>query len=79
MQQPLWTPNATRIQNSNMQKFMNELRDDGIQVDTYEDLHHWSVQHLDEFWKKTWDFGEKTLKIGKSTEPRPAQEDFSRG
>lgn len=66
MQQPLWTPNATRIQNSNMQKFIDELREDGLKIDTYEDLHRWSVQHLDEFWKKTWDF----VKITASEPPK---------
>ena len=56
MQKPLWTPSAERVKNSNMQKFMDVLRKDGTEIDTYENLHQWSIQHLDKFWEKVWDF-----------------------
>jgi hypothetical protein len=28
----------------------------GLQLDHYEDLHKWSVEHLNEFWSECWDF-----------------------
>ncbi|BBM82335.1 acetoacetate--CoA ligase [Candidatus Uabimicrobium amorphum] len=58
MQKPLWTPSAERVKNSNMQKFIDVLRQDGTEVGTYENLHQWSIEHLGKFWEKVWDFVE---------------------
>ena len=28
----------------------------GLKLSTYEDLHKWSISHVDDFWRSVWDF-----------------------
>ena len=28
----------------------------GLRFNSYEDLHHWSVSHLADFWRSIWDY-----------------------
>jgi acetoacetyl-CoA synthetase len=49
--QPMWTPNAERVAQTAMARFMRE----GGHVD-YAALHRWSVEHAEEFWRRLWDF-----------------------
>ena len=53
----LWQPSATRIQATNMYRFMTLINERyGTSFDTYDGLYQWSVDHIPEFWKEMWDF-----------------------
>ena len=45
---PVWVPDDERIAKSNLAAVMGELG-----FNTYRDLHHWSTEHRDEFWRRT--------------------------
>jgi len=47
---PVWVPDDGRIARSNIAAFMAE-----IGLDNYDDLHRWSTEHRDEFWRRTVD------------------------
>ena len=52
MNEILWTPSADRIKYSEMTAFMQSMnREHKIQMETYEDLHKYSITHKDLFWK----------------------------
>lgn len=53
----LWTPSKERIESTNMYRFMQEInRDQGTDFKTYDDLYQWSVENLELFWAKVWEF-----------------------
>lgn len=52
MDASLWTPSADRIKYSEMTAFMQSLnREHKLQMQTYSDLHQFSITRKDEFWK----------------------------
>ncbi|HET9652803.1 MAG TPA: acetoacetate--CoA ligase, partial [Usitatibacter sp.] len=56
--QPLWTPPAERAARSNMAAFMRLVNErHGLSLATYAQLHQWSVDRLEDFWRALWDFG----------------------
>lgn len=67
MDQPLWSPDATRRQQANLTRFVAAVRARrGLEFPDYADLHRWSVERPDEFWfelahfadiKATWGEG----------------------
>lgn len=53
----LWTPPADFIANSQMAKFMAWLKQTrNLHFPGYAELHEWSVQDLDGFWRAIWDY-----------------------
>ncbi|WEM44277.1 acetoacetate--CoA ligase (plasmid) [Photobacterium sp. DA100] len=53
----LWMPEKDRIHNSRLYQFMVELSEKkNILYHDYNQLHHWSVSHSEEFWSMVWDF-----------------------
>lgn len=55
---PLWIPSEERKNNSNLHHFMNFVRENYSTItDSYDDLYHWSVTEIAEFWKSIWEFG----------------------
>jgi acetoacetyl-CoA synthetase len=55
MSQLLWQPSQTRIQSSNMYRFMARINDRyGTAFDDYDGLYQWSVDHIPEFWQEMW-------------------------
>jgi acetoacetyl-CoA synthetase len=55
----LWTPSADFIANSRMTKFMawlTQTRD--LHFSNYAELHEWSIQDIDGFWRAIWDYFE---------------------
>jgi len=57
-QRPLWTPSESRIGNCNLHRFMAQLnRDHGVTLTTYDDVHRFSVERMEDFWMALWDFG----------------------
>jgi len=56
MTEPIWRPNAARIRESNLRKFMDRVSvAQGITLSTYEDLQTWSVANREDFWAAVWD------------------------
>lgn len=54
----IWTPRPESVESSNMAKFaLAAEKQWNRSFANYEELHRWSVEHLDEFWKSVWDFG----------------------
>jgi acetoacetyl-CoA synthetase len=55
----LWEPPANWVAQSNISKFsawLGQTRD--LQFADYQDMHRWSVEHLDDFWAAIWEFFE---------------------
>ena len=57
--EPLWIPSADRVANSQMTQFLNTVEKDfNLTLDSYRDLHQWSVNYPAQFWKAIWSFCE---------------------
>ncbi len=56
MMTPLWQPSQQRIQQSNLNGFIQWVTASHPQVHDYDSLYRWSVEHSDQFWSSLWDF-----------------------
>ncbi|MDX2055944.1 MAG: acetoacetate--CoA ligase [Polyangiaceae bacterium] len=55
----LWQPDARRIENANLTRFLGWLRDKkGKKFDDYQALHAYSVTEVEAFWLALWEFFE---------------------
>lgn len=51
MTDPIWSPSAEKIQQSQLTAFMSQVNKNyGLQISDYQSLHQWSIAHLEEFW-----------------------------
>ena len=59
----LWSPSTTR---NNINKFTRYINKE-VNINTYEDLHRWSIEKKEIFWDNVWDFtqiiGQKKEKV----------------
>ena len=53
---PLWQPSQQRVQQSNLNEFIQWVTASHPQVHDYDSLYRWSVEHSDQFWSSLWDF-----------------------
>ena len=53
---PLWQPSSQRIRQSNLNGFIQRVTAVHPQVDDYDSLYRWSIEHSDQFWLSLWDF-----------------------
>src|SRR5210317_814970 len=54
-----WTPTKDQIESSNMYKMMTDLNDKySLTMDSYDELHSWSVDNKKEFWSYIWELAE---------------------
>jgi len=65
---PLWTPDPRRVAASQMVAFRDAANArHALSLNTYRELHAWSVTHRPEFWDLVWDFtkviGEKGARL----------------
>ena len=65
---PLWTPDPRRVAASQMVAFRDAANArHSLSLNTYRELHAWSVTHRPEFWDLVWDFtevvGEKGTRV----------------
>jgi len=65
---PLWTPDPRRVAASRMVAFRDAANArHALSLNTYRELHAWSVTHRPEFWDLVWDFtkvvGEKGARV----------------
>ena len=59
MKVPIWEPAAGRIRNANMTRFIDFVNKRyGQKIDSYNELHEWSINNLSDFWASMWDFSE---------------------
>lgn len=66
MSTPLWQPDPEAIARTRLTEFTHRVAH-GRQLSTYNDLHAWSVEHPDEFWKSAWEYFEITASRGADT------------
>jgi len=54
---PLWEPSLSQIQEANITSFIAEINQrHGTKISSFEDLHHWSINNIKDFWSAVWDF-----------------------
>ena len=57
MKEPLWVPSEERKRNANITRFIQHVNDRfHLAIQTYRDLHAWSVSNIPQFWATMWDF-----------------------
>lgn len=56
MSNPLWSPSQQQIEQTQMYQFMQQINQShGQEMNTYSDLHRWSVTQPETFWNEIWD------------------------
>ena len=59
MGQLLWTPSRERVKQSNMATFIDFVnRKYGLKLESYWQLHKWSVDAIPDFWAAMWQFAD---------------------
>jgi acetoacetyl-CoA synthetase len=64
----LWSPSNESVKSSQMFRFLQNINAKyGLNLDSFSELHNWSIKNKSEFWSSIWDF----FKIigSKGTEP----------
>lgn len=57
-QSPLWSPSQERIADTNMYQFMQAMNaKHQLDMQSYADLHAWSVADIANFWQEIWQLG----------------------
>ena len=57
MGQLLWTPSLERVNQSNMVAFIQFVNKRyGVKLESYRELHKWSVQAIPDFWAAMWEY-----------------------
>ena len=52
---PLWSP--SHPEETRMWRFIGALNENrGLSLSGFDDLHAWSVNHMEDFWRELWDF-----------------------
>ena len=56
MSNPLWSPSQQQIEQTQMYQFMQQINQShGQEMNSYSDLHRWSVTQPETFWNEIWD------------------------
>jgi acetoacetyl-CoA synthetase len=59
MKTPLWTPSPSIIENANITRFIQFVnKKHNLNLQNYNELHHWSTEYIEDFWSAVWKFGE---------------------
>ena len=59
MKLPLWEPSAEQKQNANITKFIGLINERyATKINSFNELHDWSIKNLNEFWALAWEFGD---------------------
>jgi len=55
----MWQPTSDHVPITEMDKFRCHINDKfNLQLESYEDLHNWSVTNISEFWGEMWGYGD---------------------
>ena len=53
----LWSPSDERIKSSQMFKFIQNINEKyNLNLDSFSELHNWSIENKSDFWSSVWDF-----------------------
>lgn len=56
---PLWQPTSLQIYQTQMWQFFEIIKQNfSLNFESYDDLYHWSVENIPDFWQAFWDFSE---------------------
>ncbi|MCP4536669.1 MAG: acetoacetate--CoA ligase [Chloroflexi bacterium] len=56
---PLWQPDEVRKAQANMTRFIGFVNEEyGLEINSYTQLHDWSVENISDFWAAMWEFCE---------------------
>jgi len=59
MKKPLWEPSQERKNQANITRFIGLVNEKhGLEIDSYAQLHNWSIKNIPDFWAAMWEFGE---------------------
>ena len=59
MSKIMWQPTADQVPITEMDKFRCQINEKfNLQLESYEDLHNWSVTNISEFWGEMWGYGD---------------------
>lgn len=59
MRKPLWEPSEERKNQANMTRFIGFVNEKyGLEINSYGQLHSWSIENIPDFWATMWEFGE---------------------
>ena len=54
---PIWTPSAEQIEKANITNFSSRIKEHYLEtLKSYQDLHNWSIEYPELFWKEIWNF-----------------------
>ncbi len=54
--EPIWSPSQFRIDQSNLTKFIQHINMQGEAIETFPELHQWSISDSKRFWLEIWQF-----------------------
>ena len=58
MKKPLWEPSEERKNQANLTRFIGFVNAKyGLEIDSYAQLHNWSIENTPDFWATMWEFG----------------------
>ena len=82
--EPLWKPNSNLVENSLLARFRDCVTAKSqINLQTYSQIHEWSVKNPTEFWEYLWDFanilGDKGNVILANADKMPGAQFFPNG
>ncbi|MBR9876269.1 MAG: acetoacetate--CoA ligase [Vibrionaceae bacterium] len=52
----LWQPSESRIEEANITQFIDHINRQGNDIKSYAELHQWSLDHSEQFWREVWLF-----------------------
>ena len=53
----LWSPSNERVKSSQMFRFLQNINAKyDLNLDSFSELHNWSIENKSEFWSSIWDF-----------------------
>jgi acetoacetyl-CoA synthetase len=55
----LWEPSEEQKKQANMTKFISYVNEKyALKIDSYDELHEWSIKNIPDFWATMWEFGQ---------------------
>ncbi|EGQ8984907.1 acetoacetate--CoA ligase [Vibrio alginolyticus] len=52
----VWQPSESRIEEANITQFIEHINRQGNTLESFADLHQWSLDHVEKFWQEVWLF-----------------------
>ncbi|HDU8587079.1 TPA: acetoacetate--CoA ligase [Vibrio alginolyticus] len=52
----VWQPSESRIEEANITQFIEHINRQGSTLESFADLHQWSLDHVEKFWQEVWLF-----------------------